>query len=45
MNMILIGTIISFVALLEDIMTKDAVVRFDQSFGQFCNRSARLGPT
>jgi undecaprenyl-diphosphatase len=35
MNMILIGTIISFVALLEDIMTKDAVVRFDQSFGQF----------
>jgi membrane protein DedA with SNARE-associated domain/membrane-associated phospholipid phosphatase len=35
MNMILIGTIISFVALLEDVMTKDAVVRFDQSFGQF----------
>jgi len=35
MNMILIGTIISFVALLEDVVTKDAVVRFDQSFGQF----------
>jgi len=35
MNMILIGTIISFVALLEDVVTKDAVVRFDESFGQF----------
>jgi membrane protein DedA with SNARE-associated domain/membrane-associated phospholipid phosphatase len=35
MNMILIGTIISFIALLEDVVTKDAIVRFDQSFGQF----------
>ena len=35
MNMILIGTIISFFALLEDVVTKDAVVQFDQSFGQF----------
>jgi membrane protein DedA with SNARE-associated domain/membrane-associated phospholipid phosphatase len=35
MNMILIGAVIAFFALLEDVMTKDAVVRFDQSFGQF----------
>jgi undecaprenyl-diphosphatase len=35
MNMILIGTIISFFALLEDVVTKDAVVQFDLSFGQF----------
>jgi membrane protein DedA with SNARE-associated domain/membrane-associated phospholipid phosphatase len=35
MNLILIGTVIAFVALLEDVMTKDAVVRFDESFGQF----------
>jgi undecaprenyl-diphosphatase len=34
-NMILIATIISFIALLEDVVTKDAVVRFDQSFRQF----------
>jgi undecaprenyl-diphosphatase len=35
LNTILIGTIISFTALLEDVTTRDAVVRFDQSFGHF----------
>ncbi len=35
MNVILTGAIIGCVALVEDAIAKDAVVRFDQAFGQF----------